>query len=152
MFCATGCEPSVVPNTVPRPLPPIENNITLTDTSIVDTINTVDINPQEVIQLGEAKFFTDSFTVNGEGYTLNKHTDYAVIRILFDDDGKIMKVETLSDLPWKVIDKNTIYLKRGANLTRVSRHFKIPIDDLLNANPTIKNPNHLPALTRLKLR
>jgi len=106
---------------------------------------------RSVTQIGEALFFEDSISISGEGYSLQKHTDYAVVRILFDDDGKIVKVEHLSDLPWKKIDNSTIFLKRGANLTRISRHFSIPIAKLMDCNPQIKNPNKLQQLTKLKL-
>lgn len=141
-----SCEPTGTPTRV------IANYPDTTSIQLVDTTTTIELHVEdEAVQLGEAKFFTDSFTVDGEGFSLKKGTDYAVIRILFNDDGKIQKVETLSDLPFKVIDKNTIYLKRGANLTRVSRHFGIPIQKLLDCNPKISDPNHLEAMTRLKL-
>lgn len=133
----------------------------------VDSTNTIDLN-QDTLEYeggtmvydpaisgklyGEASFYQDSVSVWGEGFAFGRKTDYNVVRILFDDDGKIIKVETMSDLPFKVIDKNTIYLNRGANLTMIARYFKTSKEKLLECNPRIKNPNHVEAFTRLKIR
>jgi hypothetical protein len=102
--------------------------------------------------MGEAYFYRDSVVVAGEGFGFSRTTDYKVVRIIFDDDGKIVKVETISDLPFKIIDKNTIYLNRGANISMIARYFKTSKEKILDCNPRIKNPNHIEAFTRLKIR
>ena len=104
-----------------------------------------------VIQsIGMAEFFHDSVVVAGEGFSFTRATEYNVVRILFDDDGKIAKVETMASQPWKVLNKNTIYLLRGANLNTIARHFGVTKEKLRECNK-IKNENHIEAFTKLRL-
>jgi hypothetical protein len=144
-----SCDP-----VAPTVMPPV---VPSTPTEVKDTSSSIDIpdntSPTEdqVTTTGEAYFFKDSIEVLGEGFEFRKHVSYGRVLILFDDDGKIVKVETMESLPFKQIDKNTIYLLRGANLTMISRHFGIPIERLIHCNAEIRNPDHIPALTRLKL-
>lgn len=149
MSCMSCGEPAV-PIQIQQPAQEI---IQSKDTIIEDT-TTIDLSesePEERIQLGQARFFEDSVYVEGEGFKFQRHTPYGRVLILFDDDGKITKVETMTSLPFRQVDKNTIYLLKGATLTNVSRYFKVPIQKLWDCNPNIKNPDRIPALTYLKL-
>ena len=144
-----SCAPSP-PVTVVQPTSEVTQPDTL---DVTDTVEESYTEPteQEVTVVGEAFFFKDSLAVTGDGFEFRKQVPYSRVLILFDEDGKISKVETLTGLPFKQVDKNTIYLLKGANLTLISRHFGIPIDRLTECNPKIKDRDHIPALTRLKL-
>ena len=142
----TSCEPSLnVPVVKPTVAPPpVQDTVT-------EIANDITLSDENLIQIGEAYFYEDSLEVIGEGFHFQRKTPYGVVRILFDEDGKICKVETMTSMPFKQIDKNTIFLSKGANLTMISRHFGVPIQRLMDCNTNIKNPNKIPALTRLKL-
>lgn len=144
-----GCQPPI-PQQLPSnnvteaaPITPDTNAIILEEPPIQQT--------SDITQLAEARFFQDSIAVSGEGYSLDKRIAYKSVTIYFDDDSKVIRTEVNQDIPFKLIDKNTIYLYRGATLSRVSRYYQVPIQRLLDCNSQIKNPNKLPAMSRLKL-
>ena len=151
LICMSCGQPAVPINLPPPAEKPIIDDIN-TNEDTTESTNVINLSEEANIgQIGEAHFFNDSLVVLGEGFSFSKRVPYGRVLILFDEDYKIIKVETLQSLPFKYINKSTIYLLKGANLTMISRHTGIPIDQLMSCNPSIDNPNRIPALTRLKL-
>lgn len=129
----------------------VEDTLTLESGTIVYEGKTEEVFDSDSIEMtGSAVFYKDSVFVTGKGFIFSRNVDYNVVRVLFDDDGNIIKVETMANNPWKQIDKNTIYLLRGANLSSIARTFGVTKEKLLRCN-NIKNPNHIEAFTKVKL-